>query len=112
MLSQADNITGEKLHFCPKHVAILRDHGVLTWAECGRASRAVAVETAVSRKDVSGREVDVRLWPIFSITSLTKNNVWPSKQVDYEVLSADKRDKLPHNEQELTGYSPMFWLVL
>lgn len=108
MLSQADNIPRGKLHFCPKHVAILCDHGVLTWAECGRASGAVAVETAVSRKDVSGREMDVRLWPIFSLTSPTKNNVWPSKQIDHEVLRSDEKDMLPYNEQELTGYSSMF----
>ncbi len=78
-LSQPDDITRVKLHFFSQHFAIPRDHGVLTRAEHGGAADAMAMEIAVSRKDVSGKEKDVRLCPIFMIAMPTKYNVWPSK---------------------------------
>lgn len=90
-----------KLLFVPQHFTVPRDHGVLTGEERGEAANAVAMKTAVSRKDVSGKEKDVRLWRVFMITLPTKYYVCPGKQVDDEVLSAEKGDKLPNNQQQL-----------
>lgn len=79
MLSQGDDITGVKLHFFLQQFTIPCDHGVLIRAEHGGAATAVAIETAVSWKDVSGKEKDVRLRPVFMIAVPTKYNVRSSK---------------------------------
>lgn len=61
VLPQPDDITRVKLHFFSQHFAVPRDHSVLTRAEHGGAADAMAMEIAVSWKDVSGKEKDVRL---------------------------------------------------
>lgn len=70
-------------------------------AERGGSADAVAMETAVSRKDVSGKEKDVRLWPVFMITVPTKYNVWPSKEVD---------DKILNVQRNVTSYHTINWV--
>lgn len=60
-LSHPDDITRVKLHFFSQHFSVPRDHGVLTRAEHGGAANTRAMEITVSRKDVSGKEKDVRL---------------------------------------------------
>ena len=61
VLPQPDDITRVKLHFFSQHFAVPRDHGVLNRVEHGGAADALAMEGAVFRKDVSGKEEDVRL---------------------------------------------------
>lgn len=79
MLSQAYNITRGELHFCSEYLAIPHDCGALIRAErCGVAS-AVAIEVAVSRKNISSKEEDVRLRVVLVITLLTDYYIWRHK---------------------------------
>lgn len=94
MLSQADDVTGVQLHCRTQRLAVPGDHGVPTGAERGGAPGTVPMEAAVSRKDVSSRQRDVRLRAVVLNTVPTKHDVWRGEEVDDEVLSAEVGNQL------------------
>lgn len=102
MLSQPNNVTRAKRFLISQPFSILSDHGILTRAENGGRNGAVAKEVAVSRKNISGKEKDISLWPFLVTALLTNNNIWAGKEVDDKVLSEEINDKLPNNHQEFT----------
>lgn len=61
MLTQADNVTMMKMHFCLQHLAIPGDQRALTWAKSCGTDIAETMKAAVSWKDVSGKEMKIRL---------------------------------------------------
>lgn len=78
-LSQSNDITRTKLHFLLQDFTVPRDHGTMTGTEHGLTVVTAAMETAMSLKDIRGKQEDVGLRMVFRISSPSNYSFWPHK---------------------------------